>query len=159
MELARYPAHAMEKPTERELLVAYGKLRNIIIDNKPFFVEIPGQGITLSAIVPEKATQQQILLGWSRFRDEDGAVVWGADADARKGNYNVMYACPYDYRQQKVLVGEVRGGTEFKEDWDLLPSLLGLLDKSEKLQMKDETRRGEKTVWDDWRVEGMFREE
>lgn len=75
------------------------RLRDLI-HKRSYFIDVPGQGGTYTTEVkfPDGDKGE---LGWARFRDEEGALVWTKGIDLEggpsliKGDYCVMYIHPY----------------------------------------------------------------
>jgi len=82
-------------PSTKNVLDLTNKLRDLINQNNPSLIEVPGQGTTwASDITFPDGSQRQ--LGWARIRDEQGALVWTDKGERLElGNYNVLYVDPY----------------------------------------------------------------
>lgn len=100
----------------QELLLETGKqidlsnrARQEIWGNDAQVVDVPGQGRTWVARIRNNEGEEREM-GWSRIRDERGALVWSPEGESLEdGDYSVMYVDPYT---PSVRLAELRAGGE-----------------------------------------------
>ncbi len=82
-------------PTIRQVIEYTDRLRQQIWDYDAREIVVPGQGGTWVSRFIGLKTGEKIEIGWSRIRDEYGALVWGEKDEMESGHYCVMYIDPY----------------------------------------------------------------
>ena len=81
---------------KRQIFKYVDKLQQLIWDNDASEIDVPGQGRTWVSNVIGLKVGKDIEIGWSRWRDEEGSLVWGSHDGLRRGDYCVMYVDPYN---------------------------------------------------------------
>lgn len=122
-------------PTVSEIISLTDKLRRLINDSNPGLIEIPGQGRTWASDI-NLPDGKEIQLGWSRIRDEYGALVWTEDGEKLKnGNYNVMYVDPYN---EDIRLAEFRTKEEkvLGIQWSSIQKIMAVPQDAEEIQLQ-----------------------
>jgi len=118
-------------PTTKQLISLSGRVRDLINKHDPKPIKVPGQGETWVALLPG-SEGKIIQVGWSRIRDEYGALIWTKEGNLMSGDYNVMYVNPYE--EQVILCHlKCNGESEAEEvvvgsfDWTAMTEIISLL--------------------------------
>jgi len=116
-------------PEEKDILGLTDNLRDMIWNTryKTQVVDVPGQGATWMSEIdfPDGTTGE---LGWYRFHDEIGSLVWtNKEEGLKSGNYSALYVDPYNPPFIQAL--EIKNGKDaYGIKWKNIELLFSLLE-------------------------------